>query len=140
MSASLGSINVSTHDVGAHIEIEIGAAVDVEIIVYGGLDPLTDELVENAKKASEKLFREYGIDAIVIPRTVYWDIFTQYIPASDTLPLLVINGREVARGRSLAVEEIVDIALEMLGIKEREKALPFIGKRSSDILQAAITE
>ncbi len=134
----MDSINVSTHDVGISAEIELDIPVDLEIVVYGGLDPATQDLIDNVREAVDKLYKNYGVEAVFVPRIVYWDVFALAPIADADIPVLVINGKEVIRGRSASVEEIIRIALSMLGIREQEKPLPLLSRRDGEVAQAAL--
>ncbi len=134
----MDSMNVSTHDVGISAEIELDIPVDLEIVVYGGLDPATQDLIDNVREAVDKLYKNYGVEAVFVPRIVYWDVFTLAPVANADIPVLVINGKEVIRGRSASVEEIIQIALSMLGIREQEKPLPLLSRRDGEVAQAAL--
>lgn len=125
MSAALDTTTqIPALNAALDITLEAPSPIDVEITIYGGLDPETDELVLNARRAAEKLDKEYGIYAIVVPKTMYWGIGpTPMTPFM--VPILVINGHEVASGAVLEPEEIVEKALALLGVK-KEDSLPFI--------------
>lgn|GEM_PF-6840869 len=133
-------VEAATHfptiDAAIDISLEAPPTIDVEITVYGGFDPATDELIHNARKAAEILEKEYGIYAIVIPRTLYWSIGPS-IATPYTMPLLVINGKEVASGFVPAPQEIVREALALLGTYDEEK-LPLLAPQGrSENRQAA---
>ncbi len=134
----MNPIDVSTHNVGISAEIDLEIPVDLEIVVYGGLDPVTQELIDNVREAMDKLYRNYGVEAVLVPRIVYWDVFA-LVPVIDAdIPVLVINGKEVVRGRSASVDEIVQAALSMLGTREQEKPVPLLSKRDGEVAQAAL--
>jgi hypothetical protein len=129
------AINASTQfptiEVGHDLTLEAPPSIDVEIVIYGGLDPDTEELIANARKAAEILDREYGVYAIIVPRTLYWG-FGIGSAIHYTPPILIINGKEVARGAILAPNEIVEEALALLGIREEEEPpLPAIHGRNN---------
>jgi len=139
VSAAIEPMNVSTHSVGVDAEVGISIPVDLEIIVYGGLDPVTQDLIDSVREAVDRLYKEYGIEAVFTPRIVYWDVFAFAPVLSADIPVLVINGKEVIRGRSTTSDEIIQIALSMLGVREREKPLPLLSKRDGEVFQAALT-
>lgn len=108
-------------------DLSISAAVDaidadVEIRVHGGLDPATEEAIQNARTAADILSREYGLYAIVIPSVLYW---THGFPAAPTLavPVVEINGEEVVIGRAPSPREIVEEVLARLGVKNEPRLL-----------------
>ncbi|RUM47349.1 MAG: hypothetical protein DSY37_02890 [Hyperthermus sp.] len=120
-----------SHSPAVDIVPEKDTFIDVEIDVYGGFDPLTDELIENARKAMEILRREYGVEALLVPRIIYWAQGYVFSPTPYSIPVLVINGKEVSSGRILSPQEIVEVALKLLGIRE-EPSQPLAPYRDSD--------
>jgi len=135
------AINAASHfpgvDLGADLTTETPPPIDVEIVIYGGFDPATDELISNARKAAEILDKEYGVYAVVVPRTLYWNVGPT-IATPYTMPVLVINGKEVTSGRIAAPSEIVREALSLLGIRDEER-LPLLAPQGrSDNRQAAL--
>lgn len=124
-------------DAAIDITLEAPNPIDVEITIYGGLDPDTDQLITNARKAAEILSKEYGIYAVIVPQVLYWGLGTGPV-TPYSLPILVINGQEVADGLVLSPEEIVEEALTRLGMQGKEEP-PFITlSRRSDNRQAAV--
>lgn len=95
-------------------------SIDVEITVYGGFDGLTEELIWSARRAADILSREYGVYAVVVPNMVYWSQVPEATLLHYEYPVLVINGSEVARGSVVEPEEIVKLALELIGVHARE--------------------
>jgi hypothetical protein len=138
VAAVVTGFEASSHDVGLDVGFEASLGFDVEINVYGGLDGDTSALIENAKRAAEKLRHEYGVEVIVSPNIINWDIisinFTPY-----NLPVLVVNGIQVAEGRVLSVDEIVNIVLEVLDKRSRESPLAINGKLDDLVEVAACT-
>ena len=141
MSAALDAgIVIAVHEASVPAEIEAMFTADIEIIVYGALDAATDELIENARKAARILREEYGVEALVIPNTVYWDVSHVGMLIPYNVPILVINGREVSEGRVLKAEEIVDIALSLLGYHgDKSPSLPLLKSRDDTINAVATT-
>jgi hypothetical protein len=135
VAAVVTGVELSSHDVGVDMSLDPYLGFDVEINIYGGLDGDTSLLIENAKKAAEKLRQEYGVEVFVSPNIVNWDVvsinFTPY-----NLPILVVNGIQIAEGRVLSADEIVDVVLEVLDKKSRDTPLTINGK-SDDLVQIA---
>ncbi len=127
MSAALElQADLPVLDAGLDLTLTAPKPVDAEIVIYGGLDPDTDELIENAKKAVEILSREYGVEALVVPNTIYWGMGPGFgMPYG--IPVLVINGKEVSRGRVLSPDEIVMHTLMLLGHSGEEDVAPIVG-------------
>jgi len=72
----------------------------------------------------------------VVPNTVYWDVSHVGVFTPYSIPVLVINGREIAEGHVLKVEEIVDVALSLLGYNsDRSSGLPVL-KNGDDTVNA----
>ncbi len=138
MAVVFASVESPSHDVGVEVGFDAYLGYDVEISIYGGLDSDTSVLIENARKAVEKLRREYGVEAIVTPNIIHWDLvsinFTPY-----NLPVLVVNGVEVSEGRVLSVDEIVNIVLEYLDRKREGVSLSITGKEDDLVEVAACT-
>ena len=138
MAAVVGAIKLPVHDVAQTVGIDLYPVYDVEIVIYGGLDPQTDELVNNARKAAAVLREEYGIEVIVSPNIVHWDV-ASFTPQPYMLPVLVINGREVSEGRVLSVQEIVDIVLKLFDEEKGEHSIPPIKKGDNAVEVTACT-
>ncbi|KSW12317.1 hypothetical protein CF15_06120 [Pyrodictium occultum] len=137
VSAAEAGAAVPVYEAGIALEAEAAFAADIEIHVCGALDPATEELIANARKAAKILKEEYGIEALIIPSTVYWDIAHIGTITPYNLPVLVINGMEVSEGRVPGVEEIVDTALSLLGYKgDKPHGLPLF-KGHDDAVSAA---
>ncbi len=141
-------LSVSAVDLTAHVftadpsttgEIDLHN-VDVEIVIYGGFDALTEELVENARKAADILSKEYGVYALVVPNTVYWIQTHDILVSHYDFPVLVINGKEVIRGDVIEAEKIVEIALKLIGIHvpENEPMVP-IARERDDAVPVIVT-
>ena len=127
-------VAVAVHEAGIPLEMEAVFTADVEIVIYGAFDAATEELIENARKAAKILREEYGIEALVVPNTVYWDVSHVGVFTPYSIPVLVINGREIAEGRVLKVEEIVDVALSLLGYNsDRSSGLPILKSRDDTV-------
>jgi len=97
----------STHVVG--LDVSINEGVDVEIEIIGGLDEETCRAIDNALTAAN-ILDDYGVIAVVIPRTLRWDISYPH-PNVEQLPIVLVNGHVVSMGRAARPEEIVDYAL-----------------------------
>ncbi|MET1128947.1 MAG: hypothetical protein ABWW70_06485 [Thermoproteota archaeon] len=112
--------NITLAAEAASYPLGAGSAVDAEVIVYGGLDPVTDELIQATRKAAEVLERDYGVIVTVEPKIVWWSFApnTSFVFGPE-LPVLEINGIPVVEGRAAAPEEIVDYVLSLLGERGR---------------------
>jgi len=133
---SLEAISLTLPETGitSNIETDIAPSIDVEITVYAGLDPLSEDLIEKAKRAAEKLSKEYGVLAVVVPITVSWCHLGSCSPAGET-PQLVINGYPVD-SVELDSETIVDISLALLNEK-RDYGEYFRVKQDNSMVYAA---
>jgi hypothetical protein len=117
--------NITLAAEAAGYPLGVGSAVDAEVVVYGGLDPVTDELIQAAREAAEVLERNYGAIVIVEPRIVSWSITPNTSFAfGPELPVLEINGIPVVEGRAATPEEIVDYVLSLLGERGRMELPP----------------
>lgn len=137
MSAALNSaVTFPGVNAAADLTLEAPPAADVEIVIYGGFDPATEEAIENARRAAEILDKEYGVYAVVVPNTVYWQPFAPITITPFAYPVLVINGKEVSRGDVPRAEEIVEQALALLGLQGREEPAPLLGKKEGSVEEA----
>ena len=135
------AVNLAAVGVGIDASVSLDLEplpVDAEITIYGSLDADTEEAIQNARRAAEKLREEYGIEVIVNASTIYWGQGVGLL--SPATPVVYVNGRALAEGRIPTVDEIVEAVLSLLGseLAEPPAPLPPAGKRRGETSAAAI--
>ena len=88
----------------------------VEAIVFIGLDENSNTALENLRKASEVLMKEYGIKLIIIPVNTWSDILNSSI---RSLPMIVINGSKAFSGYAPTVNDIKEYVLKTIKLRNR---------------------
>jgi len=81
----------------------------IESIIFMGLDEISEQALENLRKASELLFNERRIKLIIIPLNTWQDPINSSI---KSLPLIIINGLKAFSGYAPSVDEIKNFILK----------------------------
>ncbi|HDD25868.1 MAG TPA: hypothetical protein ENF75_02120 [Acidilobales archaeon] len=90
----------------------------VEIHVILSNDNESEVTLRNAWEASQILFKQYGIEAYVIPINMWH--------SNDSLPQVLIDGECVVSGRVPTVDEIIDLVLNnCIKAPKKKKAMTY---------------
>lgn len=89
----------------------------VEALAVIGLDPASEYALENLRKASEILRREYGVKLIVVPFNTWSDTLSATL---KSLPIIFIGGIRAFSGYTPSVKEVVDFVLKYIRHKHKK--------------------
>ncbi|AEM39355.1 hypothetical protein Pyrfu_1497 [Pyrolobus fumarii 1A] len=102
------------------MDMQLEANEDAVIEVVMALNDESENALEVARRAAERLREEYGVNAVIVPRVEYWGHLP---PGYAPYPRIVVNGELVAVGvESLNEDRIIDAVLALLG--ERSERVP----------------
>ncbi len=115
-------------------EIEANMGIDVEITVYMSFSEESEELLRIARKASDRLKKEYRLMTVVVPRLSSWCITefcnTTSLGLEDDTKVYV-NGHPVPMDKGQLEENIVHVALATLNAK-KNSGLPVYSLSQQD--------
>lgn len=83
----------------------------IEALAVIGLDPASEYALENLRKASEILRREYGVKLVVVPFNTWSDSLSASL---RSLPIIFIGGVKAFSGYPPSVEEVVDFVIRYI--------------------------
>lgn len=95
----------------------------IEALAIIGLDPGSEKVIENLKKASEILRKEYGVKLIIVPYNTWSDVFSASL---KSLPTIYIGGRIAFSGCTPSANEIVNYVINILRQRYKEDEDTFI--------------
>lgn len=108
----------------------------IEAIVFIGLDEVSNRALENLRKASEVLVRDYGVKLLVVPINTWLDPVNSSI---KSLPLIVVNGFKVFAGYAPTANEIKECVLRIANLKSgRNELLLPAGTIDSESFTASV--
>lgn len=81
----------------------------VEALAVVGLDPVSENALENLRKAAEVLRARYGIKLIIIPFNTWSESIDS---ALKSLPMIFIGGYKAFSGYAPSVEDIVRFVIK----------------------------
>jgi len=96
----------------------------LEALAVIGLDPVSEDALENLRKAAEILRRDHGVKLLVIPVNTWREPISASL---KSLPAIYIGGSRAFVGYAPEVEEVVDYVLRLArggGAKEAEVLVP----------------
>ncbi len=107
----------------------------LEAIVFVGLDETSNSALENLRKASEILVKEYGVKLVIIPVNMWLDPLNSSI---KSLPLIIIGGFNAFSGYAPTANEIKEYVLKIIKLKNRGRELQLpAGTIDSEMLMSS---
>jgi len=86
--------------------------MELDIVVVVGFDEDSEKALRNAFKAADRLRREHGIEAYVVPINTW--IVDPIKSHAASIPRIVVRGRVIASKKVPSPEEIVNHVMEIL--------------------------
>lgn len=88
----------------------------VEALIVMGFDSASEYALENLRKASEILRKEYGVRLVIVPFNTWNDSISSTL---KSLPVIFIGGIKAFSGRIPSVKEVIDFVLNHVKHKHR---------------------
>ena len=111
----------------------------LEATILMGLDDVSNQALDNLKKASEILYHRYKIRLILNPINLWLDPLKASI---NSLPVIFIGNKKIFSGSSPSIDEIIREVVKLATSNHRtnfEALLPTAILRE-DFINAALTE
>jgi len=111
----------------------------IEALAIIGFDPDSEKAIENLRKASDILRKEYSVKLIIVPYNTWNDLFTATL---KSLPTIYLGGRPAFIGRTPSVEEIVNYVIKIIKEKYKggESFIPAAVYSNEPLFSAALVE
>lgn len=84
----------------------------LDIVVVIGFDEESEKALRNAFKAADRLRREHGIEAYVVPINTW--VADPIKSHAMSIPRIIVRGKVIASNRAPSPEEIVEHVIEIL--------------------------